>query len=156
VAAYDLRARAERKWSIVKQVRSMKTIAAAYLTAAVCMLILDVIWLSSMTSRFYRPLLGDLLMDGFRLGPAVAFYFLYLAGIVFFAVMPALESERWTVAALHGLLLGLVAYGTYDLTNHATLRTWPAIITYVDLCWGAFLTASTATAGYFGAMLVKS
>jgi uncharacterized membrane protein len=134
----------------------MKAMAAAYLAAAVCMLILDSIWLSYTASRFYRPLLGDLLAPDFRLAPAIAFYFLYVAGIVFFAVMPALETGKVLTAALYGMALGLLAYGTYDLTNQATLRTWPVLITIVDLCWGAFLTSSAAIAGYWGAMWIKS
>jgi uncharacterized membrane protein len=134
----------------------MKSMAAAYLAAAVCMLILDSIWLSYTASRFYRPLLGDLLAPDFRLAPAIAFYFLYVAGIVFFAVMPALETGKVLTAALYGMALGLLAYGTYDLTNQATLRTWPVLITIVDLCWGAFLTSSAAIAGYWGAMWIKS
>ncbi len=134
----------------------MKAIFAAYIAAAVCMLVLDALWLSYAASRLYRPLLGDLLTTGFRIGPAVAFYFLYLAGIVFLAVMPALETGKVWTAITHGLVLGLVAYGTYDLTNQATLRNWPVIITIVDLVWGAFLTTSSAVAGYWGAMWIKS
>lgn len=135
----------------------MKTIAAAYLSAALCMLVLDAIWLSLVASRLYRPILGDILLaDGFRLAPAVAFYFIYLAGIIILAVMPAIEAERWTKAALLGLALGFVAYSTYDLTNQATLRTWSTTITVIDMIWGSFLTMSAATAGYFGAMLVRS
>ena len=134
----------------------MKVYALAYLSAAVCMLVLDWIWLSTMASRFYRPLLGDLLLNDFRVGPAVAFYFLYLAGVLFLAVMPAIDAGKWTVAALNGLVLGLVAYGTYDLTNQATLRVWPTVITLVDLAWGAFLTAATATAGYLAATLLRA
>ena len=126
----------------------MKVYAFAYLSAAICMLILDSIWLSTMASRFYRPLLGDLLLNDFRVGPAIAFYFLYLAGVLFLAIMPALDAGKWTVAAVNGLVLGLVAYATYDLTNQATLRVWPVVITLVDLAWGAFLTAATATTGY--------
>lgn len=134
----------------------MKTIAAAYISAAVCMLILDSIWLSYTASRLYRPLLGDLLISDFRLAPAVAFYFLYIAGVVILAILPAVESGKLLTAAIYGMVLGLVAYGTYDLTNQATLRTWPVIITIIDLCWGAFLTASVAVAGYTGAMRFKS
>lgn len=135
---------------------AMKTATAAYISAAICMLILDSAWLSYTASRLYRPMLGDLLANGFRLAPAVAFYFLYLAGVVILAVMPAVESGKWLTAASLGAVLGLVAYGTYDLTNQATLKIWPVTLTLIDLCWGAFLTASTATAGYFGAMLVRN
>ncbi|MGE3645997.1 MAG: DUF2177 family protein [Beijerinckiaceae bacterium] len=133
----------------------MKTYIAAYLSAAVCMLVLDTIWLSMMASRLYRPLIGELMLDGFRLAPAVAFYFLYLSGVLLLAVVPALEAEKWTIAAMNGLVLGLVAYGTYDLTNQATLKVWPPVVTFVDLAWGAFLTVSTALAGYAGGTYMR-
>lgn len=119
------------------------------------MLVLDAIWLTVSAPRLYRPLLGDLLADDFRLAPAAAFYVLYVAGIVILAVMPAIDAGRWQTAAVNGLVLGLVAYGTYDLTNQATLRTWPVMVTVVDLIWGALLTSLTALAGYVGASLVR-
>lgn len=120
----------------------------AYAGAAAGMLALDVIWLSTMAERFYRPQLGTLLADDFRAGPALAFYALYLFGVVWFAVAPALREGDWRKAALNGALFGLVAYGTYDLTNQATLRHWPALVTGVDLLWGAFLTGVAAATGY--------
>ena len=124
---------------------------AAYVGAGLAMLALDGLWLTLAAPRFYRPALGDLLMDGFRGFPAATFYFLYVAGIVFLAVAPALASERWTVALIRGLILGLVAYATYDLTNQATLRHWPVMVTVVDMAWGTFLTGMAASAGYFAA-----
>jgi uncharacterized membrane protein len=85
-----------------------------------------------------------------RVGSAVGFYILYLFGVVYFATMPALKDGGWRRALLSGALLGLVAYGTYDLTNQATLRHWPALVT-LDLLWGAILTAVSAVAGVFAA-----
>ncbi|MGI9411624.1 MAG: DUF2177 family protein [Hyphomicrobiaceae bacterium] len=134
----------------------MKTFAAAYLSAALSMLILDAVWLSTMAPILYRPLLQDLLAESFSLAPAVAFYLLYVTGITVLAVLPAIDTGRWTTAAFYGCVLGIVAYGTYDLTNQATLRVWPVVITVIDLCWGAFLTSITAVAGYCGARLVRS
>lgn len=133
----------------------MKTIVAAYLSAALCMLVLDAIWLTIAGPRLYRPLLGELLADEFRLAPAAAFYILYVAGIVILAVMPALDVGRWQTAAINGAVLGIVAYGTYDLTNQATLKTWPVMVTAVDLVWGAFLTSTTALAGFLGATIAR-
>lgn len=123
----------------------------AYLGAAAAMLVLDGAWLSFAAKRIYRPLLGDMLADGFRLAPAAAFYFLYVAGIVFLAVMPGLAAGKWTVALSRGLVLGLIAYGTYDLTNQATLRQWSGTVSIVDMCWGTILTGAAATAGYYAA-----
>ena len=133
----------------------MKTFAAGYLGAALCMLILDAIWLSTMAPRLYRPLLQDLLADSFSMPPAIAFYLLYVTGITVLAVLPAVDTGKWTTAAFYGAVLGLVAYGTYDLTNQATLRVWPVEITIIDLCWGTLLTSVTAIAGYFGAMMAR-
>jgi uncharacterized membrane protein len=133
----------------------MKAIAAAYVSAAICMLVLDAIWLSTTASRLYRPLLGDVLANEFRMVPAVLFYLIYLGGIVVLAVLPGVDAGRCTVAAFYGLVLGLVAYSTYDLTNQATLRTWSSWITGIDMIWGSLLTMSAAIAGYLGASAVR-
>src|SRR5690606_30897046 len=98
----------------------MKTIVIAYLAAGIAFLIVDAIWLTTMADTLYRPLLGDKLEAQFRLAPAIAFYLIYVAGIVFFAVLPALQGGGLSKAALNGAVLGLVAYATYDLTNQAT------------------------------------
>lgn len=128
----------------------MKTWFVAFAFTGLFMLALDAVWLSTMASRFYRPLIGELLAADFRLAPALIFYVLYVSGIVFFAVRPGLASNSAITALVHGALLGLLAYGTYDLTNQATLKVWPSIVTIVDLAWGMFLTAGAATAGYLG------
>lgn len=112
--------------------------------AAVAFVALDAVWLTTMASRLYRPALGHLMRDGFDVLPAAAFYAIYLAGVAFFAVLPASSSRA---AALRGALFGFVAYATYDLTNQATLRDWPWIVTFADLGWGAFATACAAAAG---------
>jgi len=126
----------------------MALYVCTYLATAVVFLGLDAIWLSNAGRLLYRPLLGDLLLDQFRMAPAVVFYLLYVVGIVIFAVQPAIVSGRWSSALLYGALFGFFAYGTYDLTNMATLRGWPVTITVVDLAWGTMLTAVSATAGY--------
>jgi uncharacterized membrane protein len=120
----------------------------AYLAAGLAFLAIDSVWLITMADLLYRPLLGDLLAESFNVVPAVLFYVIYIAGIVIFAVRPALASGRWTTAAAFGALFGFCAYATYDLTNHATIRNWPAVITVADLCWGTVLTAISATAGF--------
>ncbi|CAN7675148.1 DUF2177 family protein [Rhizobium sp. LjRoot30] len=126
----------------------MKTIVIAYLATGIAFLTVDAIWLSTMADMLYRPLLGDKLAPQFDLAPAVVFYLIYIAGIVFFAVMPAIDGEGLGKAALNGAILGLVAYATYDLTNQATLRDWPLSITLADIPWGAFVTAIGASAGF--------
>jgi len=125
-------------------------ISAAF-TTAISFLALDSIWLSFAASRLYRPRLGSLLLDRFDVAPAAAFYLIYLAGILVFAVSPALVTGRWTTALARGTMLGLVAYSTYDLTNQATLRGWSVTVTIADLCWGSFVTATAASLGFIAA-----
>lgn len=121
----------------------------AYVSTGAVFLALDFVWLSKTGNMLYRPLIGGLMADSFRVAPAILFYALYIAGTVVLAVMPALASGRFTTALLYGAMLGLVAYGTYDLTNQSILKTWPTVITVADMCWGTVLTAIAATLGFF-------
>jgi uncharacterized membrane protein len=114
---------------------------------ALVLLALDSVWLTTMASILYRPNLGDTLLESFRLVPAIAFYLTYLFGILYFAIAPSLGSGKVLAAFIRGALLGLVCYGTYDLTNQATLKVWPTIITVVDMAWGVTITAVTSACG---------
>lgn len=129
----------------------MRTWVVAYIASAAVFLGLDAAWLSLAGQRLYRPLLGGMLLPRFSAPPAILFYLIYVAGIVVLAISPALAAGRWRTASLHGALLGLVAYATYDLTNQATLRHWPVLLTWVDLLWGTTLTTVAATLGYCAA-----
>ena len=126
----------------------MKTYFAAYLFTLVAFLVIDFIWLSTMASRLYRPAIGDLLAENFRLAPAVIFYLIYAAGLTFLAVRPAFQTGEWTTALLYGAVVGFMAYATYDLTNQATLKNWSTTLTVADLLWGTFVSATAATIGY--------
>ena len=125
--------------------------AAAYLAAALAYVVMDVGWLSFASARLYRPVLGDLLAPRIALAPGVVFYLLYVVGVVVLAVAPALKAGGWTRAALSGAVLGLVAYGTYDLTNQATLRTWATRLSVLDMGWGMIATTGAALAGFWAA-----
>jgi uncharacterized membrane protein len=131
----------------VKEI-TLKTYGIAYVATGLVFLGMDAIWLTLASQRLYRPLMGEMLLDSFRLVPAMLFYLIYVAGIVVLAIAPAIASERLTTATLNGAFLGFVAYATYDLTNQATLRNWPVAVTIADLCWGTLLTASAATIGF--------
>lgn len=126
----------------------MKTYLIAYVATGLVFLAIDAIWLTVAAQPLYRSLMGEMLLDSFRVVPAALFYFIYIVGIVVFAISPALANDRWTTATFYGAFLGLFAYATYDLTNQATLRNWPIAVTIIDLCWGTFLTASAATVGF--------
>ncbi|MBR0797546.1 DUF2177 family protein [Bradyrhizobium jicamae] len=118
----------------------------AYLSTLVIFLICDMAWLGTMASRLYRPTLGDILLTDVNLSPAVAFYLVYPAGLVIFAVLPGLKSESLAQAALSGALFGFFSYLTYDLTNQATLRNWTSQLSLFDVTWGTLLGAISAVA----------
>jgi uncharacterized membrane protein len=120
----------------------------AYAATAVVFFGLDFVWLSRMLG-FYRSEMGGLLLEQPKLGFAAGFYALYVVGIVALVVVPALGGGGWGQTLLMGALLGLVAYGTYDMTNMSTLKGWSLNLALVDMAWGTFVTAVAATAGYF-------
>ena len=122
----------------------MKSYLIAHGAAIVAFLIIDGLWLGLVAKNFYANNLGDLLRKDFLLLPGVIFYLMITAGLVFLAVRPAEPDLPLLNVALYGAVVGLLAYGTYDLTNLATLRGWPPIVTVVDMTWGAVLSASVS------------
>jgi uncharacterized membrane protein len=124
----------------------MLKFVVAYLATAIVFFGLDFLWLSRMLG-FYQSQLGGLLLDKPRLGYAGAFYAVYVIGVLVLVVLPAATAGSWVNAQLGGALLGLVAYGTYDMTNMATLKGWSLQVALVDVAWGTVLTMLAATAG---------
>jgi uncharacterized membrane protein len=122
--------------------------AVAYVGAFVVLGIADALWLSWAVPAIYKPAMGDILAPAVRLAPAAAFYLLYPIGIVVFATLPGLRAESAVIALGFGLLFGAMAYGTYDLTNYATLRNWTLSITLIDIVYGAIATALAAVGSY--------
>jgi len=131
------------------------TYVVAYIATSVVFLGLDAIWLSRIALGMYRRELGSLLLEKPNLPIASAFYLLYVAGIVILAVVPALGEGGWTKAMLMGAVLGLVAYGTYDITNLSTLKGWSTRLALIDIAWGTGLTAVSATIGWWVAGLIN-
>ena len=131
--------------------RGMTKIIIAYVATLIAFAATDSIWLINMAPRLYKPEIGPVMMEnGFRLLPALIFYAIYIAGILYFAVLPGLNqglTEGVARAALQGAVLGFVCYATYDLTNYATLKVWSLKVTVLDLMWGTLLTGGTAAAG---------
>ena len=120
-------------------------IAIADLLTLVAFAVIDTAWLGSMGDRLYRPLIGSMLADNFRLAPAIAFYALYAGGLTLFAVLPGLAEGGWKKALIWGGLFGLFAYGTYDLTNLATLKTWSLKLSLIDMAWGVCVSAGASS-----------
>lgn len=125
----------------------MKVWFSTWLTGALVFIALDAIWLSQVSPRFYPAMIGEVLSEKVQLAPAIAFYLIYTAGIAILVALPAVERGGWKRALMLGAVMGLVAYGAYDLTNQATLKVWDVRITLADLAWGTFATAIAAAAG---------
>ena len=131
------------------------TYVIAYIVTAVVFLGLDALWLSRIAIGMYRAEIGGLMLDKPNLLIAGLFYLLYVVGIVALAIVPALRDGSWVTAAVSGAILGLVAYGTYDITNLSTLKNWSVTVTLADLAWGTALTAVSAAAGFLVVSLFR-
>lgn len=125
--------------------QSIGKAAAAYFFSACIFLILDVLWIGFAAKGLYARYLGDLLTTDVNWVAALLFYLVYIGGIVLFVLIPALDQKRGAFkTGCRGGLLGLFAYGTFDLTCLALLQGWSVVVTAVDIAWGALLTATTA------------
>jgi uncharacterized membrane protein len=120
----------------------------SYIVAVPLFFTIDIIWLGIVAKNFYRRELGEFLAPVFNWPAAILFYLLFIAGIVFFAVFPALQEGKSMVALFYGMLFGFLAYATYDLTNLATLKNWPLSVTVVDMVWGAIISGVVAYCTY--------
>lgn len=120
-----------------------------YAIAVAFFLVVDGVWLAMVMKPLFTNMLGDMLRSQINIAPAAIFYLAYVAGVLFLAVQPALANGHWLDAALRGLVLGLLAYGTYDMTNLATLKNYQLSVAAIDTVWGGFVTALTASAGFF-------
>ncbi|HUE19665.1 MAG TPA: DUF2177 family protein [Stellaceae bacterium] len=127
----------------------MRTTAIAYVATLAAIVAMDFCWLSLTGAKLYRPVLGDLLLPSPQIGAAIVFYLIYAAGVMILAVAPGVQAGSWPRALLHGAVLGFVAYGTYDLTNQATMKIWSTAITFADMAWGTVLTGTAASVGYW-------
>ena len=119
-----------------------------YVCAFVGFLAIDMVWLTLVARGFYRRQLGFLLSDQPNWWAAISFYLLFVAGLLVFAVVPAVQEGSLRRALLMGGFFGLVTYATYDLTNLATVKNWPLMLTLVDMTWGLVLAASVSCLGY--------
>lgn len=109
---------------------------------------IDMVWLGFLSKSFYRQQIGFLMKSDVNWIAAVIFYLLFIAGLVIFVIMPSIEKSSVVHAVLFGAFFGLITYATYDLTNLATLRDWPVLVTVVDLAWGSILAASVSALTY--------
>ena len=118
----------------------------AYIAAAVAFGALDAVWLRWAADNLYRPVIGSIMAEEFRMGAAAAFYLIYIGGMVWFAIRPGVESGSVGTALLNGALLGGLCYATFDLTSQAVMKVWATHVSIADIAWGTFATAVAAGA----------
>ncbi len=126
----------------------MKVYAAAYLATLLTFLAIDAIWLGFVAKNYYASQMGDLLRAKPNFTAAALFYLVYPFAITYLVLIPAGSSGSWVSVALAGAVLGLAAYGAYNLTNLAVIEGWPEKATYTDWAWGTLLTAIASLAGF--------
>jgi uncharacterized membrane protein len=109
---------------------------------------IDMIWLVVVAKNFYQKHIGFLMRPDIKWIAAIIFYLLFILGLVTFVISPAVEKHSWSHALIYGALFGLITYATYDLTNLATMKDWPLLVTIVDLVWGMVVSASVSIVTY--------
>lgn len=120
-----------------------------YAIAFVVFLVIDLIWLGLIAKNIYAKYLGSFMAPKVNWIAAIIFYLLFIVGLVFFVIEPAVVKDSWSYALLVGMLFGLITYATYDLTNLATLKDWPLTITIIDLIWGSSLGGLVSMITFF-------
>ena len=125
----------------------IKPFLLSYVGAGVVFAVVDLLWLGWIAKGFYDGQLGSLRADQVRLFPAVLFYLAMLAGLTYFAILPELGAPGIWSTALRGAAFGFFCYMTYDLTNLATTRGWPPLLTAVDIAWGTLLSGLASAGG---------
>jgi len=120
-----------------------------FLIALPVFFVIDMVWLVLVAKKFYQEQIGFLMKPDINWFAAIIFYLLFIGGLVIFVISPAVEKQSWVHALIYGAFFGLITYATYDLTNLATLKDWPLLVTVVDLIWGTVLAASISGITYF-------
>ena len=116
--------------------------------------IIDMIWLGLIAKNFIREQIGFLMKTNLNWFAAILFYLLFIGGLVIFVLMPSVANRDWLNALYMGALFGLFTYSTYDLTNLATLKDWPLLMTITDIIWGIVLSSSVSVISYFIAIRI--
>lgn len=130
------------------------TLVVLIVVTGLVFLVADAVMLPKVVKPLFERHLGDAMLDDVRPLPAVVFYVLYIAGVIWFAGWPALRDGTPAMALLNGAILGLVAYGTYELVSWTVMRRWHPSMVAVDLTWGTALTAASAWAGVMAAQAI--
>ena len=128
-----------------------------YFATLIAFLAIDMVWLGFVARTIYQKYLGFLLAPTTNWIAALLFYLLFILGILVFVVVPGLEKNSLKVTLLRAALFGLITYATYDLTNLATVKNWPVLITVIDMAWGTVLSVVVSYISFLaGKRLIKS
>ena len=125
----------------------MRESIITFLSVTTIFLLIDIIWLSQSFSYIYQPNIGELLRENIIIFPAILFYIIYPLGATILVALPSLEKVLIKTIFINGFVLGVIAYGTYNLTNMATLEGWSAKVVIIDMIWGGFLTGVSVLLG---------
>lgn len=125
------------------------SIMKSYFIALLVFFVMDMLWLGIFAKNFYSQQIGFLMKTNINWFAAIIFYLIFIFGLVYFVINPALEKGSIQTALLTGAFFGLITYSTYDLTNLAVLKDWPIYITLVDIVWGIFLSAIVSGSTYY-------
>lgn len=126
-----------------------------YLVALLVFFIIDMIWLGVVAKKLYQKELGFIMSDKPNWAAAIIFYLIFITGLVFFVINPAMERDSLSYALLVGMFFGFITYATYDLTNLATLKNWPIKITIIDLAWGTSLGGAVSSIAFLILKVIK-
>ena len=126
-----------------------KTLITSFIFVSIIFLIIDVILLSITVKSLYRPALGDLLNDKPVMWAAALFYIIYTVSLAIIILQPAIANDSIFQAFWTGIIFGVVTYGTYNLTNMATIKDWSPTIVFVDMFWGGLLTGFSSASGIY-------
>ena len=121
----------------------------AYIAFLLSLIVIDLIWLLGIAKNLYRDEMGSLMASEPKLIAGLVFYLLYALGASIFVIIPALSKQSWIYAVQYGALFGLFCYMTYDLTNLAVIRDFPMRLAFIDIAWGSFVTAVSASIAYW-------
>lgn len=128
----------------------MKIFLSTYIFSLFLLLVFDAVWLLFIVKRFVADNIGHLMSESIKLGPVFVFYPLYALAIVVLVLLPGIEGNfSFLKVFLFGFVLGIAAYGAYDLTNHATLKNWPLMMTIVDMTWGSLMTGGVSVLSFY-------
>ncbi|SRR6056297_1601405 len=119
-----------------------------YILAFLIFILIDSIWLGFIARDLYRKQIGFLLKEKFDMKVAVIFYLFFIAGLVFFVLNTAIINQSWQYALFAGLFYGFITYATYDITNLATIKDWPVMLTVIDIIWGSLICGTTSIIAY--------